>query len=124
MRGNKPYYENKYRVVGDKCYYIGYGSYCLETALKYKEEFFELVEIESDLVSFNEKYKAEFERFKQHIELGIYDKAIVAFIMQMGRISAYLELSDFTEVERNNEENRLRELYVCWVKRYYFKEEK
>lgn len=56
--------------------------------------------------------------------MGLYDKDIVTFIMQMGRISVYLELSDFTEVERNNEENRLRELYVCWAKRYYFKEEK
>jgi hypothetical protein len=42
--------------------------------------------------------------------------------MQMGRISAYLELSDFTDAERDNEENRLRELYACWEKRYYEKE--
>lgn len=64
----------------------------------------------------NKKYKVVYEIFKQDIEQGIYDKSIVAFTMQMGRISAYLELSDFTEVERNNEENRLRELYVCWAK--------
>lgn len=25
MHGDKPYYENKYREVGDKCYHIGYA---------------------------------------------------------------------------------------------------
>ena len=72
----------------------------------------------------NEKYQLFYNTFEQDIKTGLYDKDIVAFIMQMGRISVYLELSDFTEVERNNEENRLRELYVCWAKRYYFNEEK
>lgn len=71
-----------------------------------------------------EKYQLFYNIFKKDIELGLYDKALVAFIMQMGRISAYLELSDFTEVERNNEENKLRELYSSWEKRYYAQEEK
>lgn len=70
----------------------------------------------------NEKYQLFYNTFKKDIELGLYDKALVAFIMQMGRISAYLELSDFTEVERNNEENKLRELSFIWEKRYYSKE--
>lgn len=71
-----------------------------------------------------EKYQLFYNTFKKDIELGLYDKALVAFIMQIGRISAYLELSDFTEVERNNEENKLRELYSSWEKRYYAQEEK
>lgn len=70
----------------------------------------------------NEKYQLFYNTLKKDIELGLYDKAFVAFIMQMGRISAYLELSDFTEVERNNEENKLRELSFIWEKRYYSKE--
>lgn len=72
----------------------------------------------------NEKYKIAYELCKQDIELGIYDKSLVAVFIQIGRLSAFLELSDFTEVERNNEENRLRELYACWEKRYYLKEGK
>lgn len=72
----------------------------------------------------NEKYQLFYNTFKQDIELGLYDKSLVAFILQMGRISAYLELSDFTEVERDNEENKLRELSNSWEKRYYSKEEK
>lgn len=44
--------------------------------------------------------------------------------MQIGRLSAFLELSDFTEDERDNEENKLCELCNCWEKRYYSKEEK
>lgn len=70
----------------------------------------------------NEKYQLFYNAFKQDIELGAYDKSLVTFIMQMGRISAYLELSDFTDAERDNEYNRLRELYACWEKRYYEKE--
>lgn len=72
----------------------------------------------------NEKYQLFYNIFKQDIERGLYDKSLVSFIMQMGRISAYLELSDFTEVERDNEENKLRELFNSWEKRYYSKEEK
>lgn len=72
----------------------------------------------------NEKYQLFYNTFKQDIELGLYDNSIVAFIMQTGRISAYLELSNFTEVERDNEENKLRELFNSWEKRYYSKEEK
>lgn len=70
----------------------------------------------------NEKYQLFYNVFKQDIELGAYDKSLVPFIMQMGRISAYLELSDFTDAERDNEDNRLRELYACWEKRYSEKE--
>lgn len=71
----------------------------------------------------NEKYQLFYDTFKQDIELGAYDESIVPFIMQMGRISAYLELSDFTDAELDNEQNKLRELYSCWEKRYYLKEE-
>lgn len=72
----------------------------------------------------NEKYKVEYHTFKQDIELGLYDKALIAVAMQFGRLSAFLELADYTEVERDNEENKLRELYSCWEKRYYLKEGK
>lgn len=72
----------------------------------------------------NEKYKIAYELCKQDIELGLYDKALVALAIQIGRISTFLELSDFTEDERDNEENKLRELCNCWEKRYYSKEEK
>lgn len=72
----------------------------------------------------NEKYQLFYNIFKKDIELGLYDKALVSFILQFGRISVYLELSDFTEAERNNEENKLRGLYSSWEKRYYEQEEK
>ena len=72
----------------------------------------------------NEKYQLFYNTFKQDIERGLYDKSLVAVVMQIGRLSAFLELSDFTEDERDNEENKLRELCNCWEKRYYSKEEK
>lgn len=72
----------------------------------------------------NEKYKIAYELCKQDIELGLYDNSLVAVAMQIGRLSAFLELSDFTEDERDNEKKKLRELCNCWGKRYYSKEEK
>lgn len=72
----------------------------------------------------NEKYKIEYELCKQDIEPRLYDKSLVAVAMQIGRLFAFLELSDFTEDERDNEENKLRELCNCWEKRYYSKEGK
>lgn len=54
MHGNKPYYENKYREVGDKYYHIGYSSYYLEVALEYRKKYFEVVERESDWTPCNE----------------------------------------------------------------------
>lgn len=72
----------------------------------------------------NEKYKEVYEIFKQDIEQGIYDRSLIAVAIQIGRVTAFLELSDFTENERDNEENKLRELYSVWEKRYHTKEEK
>lgn len=40
---NKPYYEIKYREVGNDYYNIGFGSYDLNNVLKWKEEEFEVV---------------------------------------------------------------------------------
>lgn len=55
MHGDKPYYENKYREVGDKCYHIGYSSYYLDVALEYRKKYFEVAERESDWIPINEK---------------------------------------------------------------------
>lgn len=40
---NKPYYEIKYREVGNDDYNIGFGSYDLNNVLKWKEEEVEVV---------------------------------------------------------------------------------
>lgn len=55
MHGDKPYYENKYREVGDNYYHIGYSSYYLDVALEYREKYFELVERESDWIPISER---------------------------------------------------------------------
>lgn len=41
--GGKPYYELRYRVVGDDFCYIYDGSYCLENVLEWKKQYFEVV---------------------------------------------------------------------------------
>lgn len=55
----KPYYENKYREVGDKCYHIGYSSYYLDVALEYRKKYFEVVERESDWIPCSERIPEE-----------------------------------------------------------------
>lgn len=55
MHGDKPYYENKYKEVGDKCYHIGYSSYYLDVALEYRKKYFEVVERESDWIPISER---------------------------------------------------------------------
>jgi hypothetical protein len=64
------------------------------------------------------KYKAEYERFKYDLSIGLYDKGLIAFVIQYGRLLAFLELSVFTDIERDNEEDKLHELYLEWDRRY------
>lgn len=66
----------------------------------------------------NKKYKVEYERLKYDISIGLYDKELMAFAIQYGRLLAFLELSAFKSIERDNEEDKLHELYSDWEKRY------
>ena len=66
----------------------------------------------------NEKYKAEYERLEYDLSIGLYDKSLIAFAIQYGRLLAFLELSVFTSIEQDNEEDKLHELYSDWEKRY------
>lgn len=78
----------------------------------------ELVDNKIDEEEINEKYKAEYERLKYDFSIGLYDKSLIAFAIQYGRLLAFLELSIFTSIERDNEEDKLNELYSDWEKRY------
>lgn len=78
----------------------------------------ELVDSKKDEKTMNEKYKVEYKRLKYDILIGLYDKSLMAFVIQYGRLLAFLELSAFTSIERDNEEDKLHELYSDWEKRY------
>lgn len=41
--GKAPYYEIKYKEIGEDVYHIGYGSYKLDNVLAWRDECFELV---------------------------------------------------------------------------------
>ena len=43
MISGKPYYEIKYKEVGEDYYHIGYVSYKLENVLAWKDECFDIV---------------------------------------------------------------------------------
>lgn len=53
MIDNKPYYEIKYKKVGEYYYHVGYSSFNIDNVLKWRDECFELVE--SDREERNEK---------------------------------------------------------------------
>jgi hypothetical protein len=44
MIDNKPYYEIKYKKVGEDYYHVGYSSFNIDNVLKWRDECFELVE--------------------------------------------------------------------------------
>ena len=71
MHGDKPYYENKYRKVGDKCYHIGYSSYYLDVALEYRKKYFEVVERESDWIPCSETMP-DIARYEENDEGGTF----------------------------------------------------
>ena len=41
--GKAPYYEIKYKEIGEDIYHVGYGSYKLDNVLTWRDECFELV---------------------------------------------------------------------------------
>ncbi len=41
--GKAPYYEIKYKEIGEDVYHVGYGSYKLDNVLAWRDECFELV---------------------------------------------------------------------------------
>ena len=43
MIDKKPYYEIKYKEIGEDYYHVGYSSYKLENVLAWKDECFEIV---------------------------------------------------------------------------------
>lgn len=43
MIGKKPYYEIKYKEIGEDYYHVGYSSYKLENVFAWKDECFEIV---------------------------------------------------------------------------------
>lgn len=51
----KPYYTIKCRKIGSNDDCIGFGSYCLENVIRWKEQCFELVERKSDWIPISER---------------------------------------------------------------------
>lgn len=42
MIDNNPYYEIKYKKVGEDYYHVGYSSFNIDNVLKWRDECFEL----------------------------------------------------------------------------------
>jgi hypothetical protein len=45
MIDNNPYYEIKYKKVGEDYYHVGYSSFNIDNVLKWRDECFELVDM-------------------------------------------------------------------------------
>lgn len=61
---NRPYYEIKYREVGNDDYNIGFGSYDLNNVIKWKEEEFEVVSEKAE----KETKEVTNEEIMEHLE--------------------------------------------------------
>lgn len=51
MIDNKPYYEIKYKKVGEDYYHVGYSSFNIDNVLKWRDECFELVDAKATRVA-------------------------------------------------------------------------
>ena len=75
MIGKKPYYEIKYKKVGEDCYNVGYSSYYVDYVLKWKEECFEIVEKkETNADRIRNMSDEELARFIQNISVYSEDE--------------------------------------------------
>lgn len=110
VRGDRPYYENMYREVGDNYYHIGYSSYRLDVALEYREKYFELVERESDWIPCNE-------RMPKGTVLCCDDRGnILKAGMYLGRARKYI--NDDSYLDTKDQLKQLTELYQEKLKEY------
>ena len=48
MIDNKPYYEIKYKKVGEDYCHVGYSSFNIDNVLKWRDECFELVDVKAN----------------------------------------------------------------------------
>lgn len=61
LHGNRPYYQIKYKEVGNNYYNFGFGSFYLENVIKWRKEEFEVVDEEI-------KNKEEVKEIKETME--------------------------------------------------------
>lgn len=91
--GDKPYYELKYKLLGENYYSIGYSSYFLNNVVEWKEKYFELVENENVL-----KWIPCSEKLPKKPEVdGYFDGYIVQTRHVMQPFSAYLDGIEWTD---------------------------
>lgn len=100
--------EDAFRFISDIFIVTSNGRlYCQKLA-------FGLVE----LVNNSDLYYKEFNILRADVSFELYKNSMQAFLIQYGRLIAFLQLSDLTDVERDNEEERLHEIYSEWERTY------
>lgn len=101
MIGDKPYYELKYKLLGENNYNIGYSSYLLDNVVEWKEKYFELVE--NEIVS---KWIPCSEKFPEFKSLG-----------STGSIDHYETHPVLIQTKRG-------EMFVAWCRKMVYECEK
>ena len=96
---NKPYYEIKYREVGNDDYNIGFGSYDLNNVLKWKEEEFEVVSEKENKETKHEVTNEQILKDLKEIEIaqGCIANGINTLFSVMGERKEQLKLSRVEE---------------------------
>ena len=99
MIGKKPYYEIKYKKVGEDCYNVGYSSYYVDYVLKWKEECFEIVEKkETNADRIRNMSDEELARFIHNISVYSEDEEpIIDVCIRETRTTLYNDYVDILE---------------------------
>lgn len=73
---NKPYYEIKYREVGNDDYNVGFGSYDLNNVLKWKEEEFEVVSEKANREEIRKLLDEHYKKVDENFDISLEEKVM------------------------------------------------
>ena len=114
MIGKKPYYEIKYKKVGEDCYNVGYSSYYVDYVLKWKEECFEIVEKkETNADRIRNMPDEELARFIQNISVYSEDEEpIIDVCIRETHTTLYNDYVDILEwLQSEAEQERIWKIW-------------
>lgn len=92
LKGDKPYYQIRYREVGKKYYNIGFGSYYLENVVKWRKEEFEVVSSERIGEETGNKTNTKIEAVENKLDVILESQATI--MNAIGSVICMSEIKD------------------------------
>lgn len=92
FRGDKPYYQIRYREVGKNYYNLGFGSYYLENVIKWRKEEFEVVSSERSEEEVGNKTNTKVEAVENKLDIILESQATI--MNAIGSVICMSEIKD------------------------------